>query len=83
MLGFVCVLGEALINGSTNKNSTIIPCKSWVYEGVERSAVTEVSLAKALLFNDERKIGDAKLTIWQSCCTVLVHDKSVAYTTLG
>jgi len=42
-----------LFNVSINNDSAIIPCKSWVYEGVEISAVTEVRLCKNLPLNME------------------------------
>jgi len=47
-LQLLCFLGEVLFNESAN-NSTTIQCKSWVYKGVERSAVTEVRFEWTLL----------------------------------
>jgi len=53
-----------LFNVSINNDSTIIPCKSWVYEGVEISAVTEVRLCKNLPLNmkAKKKLSEKKLS---------------------
>jgi len=44
----LCFLGEVVFNDSTYNKSTMIQCNSWIYNGVERSAVTEVRFESTL-----------------------------------